>query len=193
MRWIPPACLLPSFFSFRQFGSLRTGLLRLSPLIGTCLLAVGLVACQSQGQEGGQEAVDKEQVIASLDSAELGSVFVKGVEEGDFDAQASIYAEDAIYSHPTAPPVRGRDSIRAVLKQMTPSGATADIQTIDRRAVGPDAAYSYGTVTYSYTPEGAGQPQEMTSTYLALFQRTEEGWKITREALSSNHKPADFQ
>lgn len=89
-----------------------------------------------------------------------------------------------------APPVRGRDSIRSMLERITPPGATADIESLDTGILGPDRVYDYGTVTFTFTPEGESQSQQMTSTYFALFERTPQGWKIIREVLSLNHPPA---
>ena len=151
------------------------------------LSALILVACQpnSQQQNIERERIDTAQIQATFDSLAAG--FEAAVKAGDFDAQASIYAEDAIYSHPMMNPVKGRDSIRTVLQQVTPPGATADIQPIDTRIIAPDWVYEYGTVIFTFTPEGSDQSQKVSNTYFALFMRTDKGWKITRETLSSNH------
>lgn len=158
-------------------------------LLGAVIVSVG--ACQAQGQQenaSNSAGVDTA-AIMSLFKDSLPRGFEAAVAAGDFDAQAGIYAEDAIFSAPMAPPVRGRDSIRSVLERITPSGATADIESMDTGILGPDRVYDYGTVTFTFTPEGADESREMTSTYFALFERTPEGWRIVREALSLNHPP----
>lgn len=153
------------------------------------LLAL-MVACQPQGQQqaGQTPAVDTATIRATFQDT-LPRLFEEAVRAGDFDAQARIYAEDALFSAPMQPPARGRDSIQDVLRKITPPGATADIQSMDVGILGPDRVYDFGTVTFSFTPEGADQQQEFTATYFALFHRTPDGWKITREALSLNHPP----
>lgn len=170
-------------------GHRRTG----SPLarapVTVTLVAVALLACQPAGQQQTTDraAVDTAAIEATFDSLRAG--FEEAVEAGDFDRQAAIYTADAVYSPPLAPPVRGRDSIRAVLEQTTPPGATLDIQPMDLRILGPDRVYEFGTSTLTFTPEGAEQPVSMNSTYFALFHRTDGGWRITREALSLNQPP----
>lgn len=164
------------------------------PLIATTLslLGLGVVSCQPQGQQGQRAAVDTSQILSTFrDSLPQG--FEKAVKAGDFEAQASIYAENAYYSHPMHPPVQGRDSIRAVLKRTTPPGATADIRPMDTQILGPNRVAQYGTVTLTFTPEGAEQAQKMTSTFFALFRRTSGGWKITHEALSAHGPPPGAQ
>lgn len=169
-----------------------------APRLRTALIAgvvvTALVACEAppEQQTGEAAALDTAAIMATFkDSLPRG--FEAAVEAGDFEAQASIYAEDALYSHPMTPPVRGRDSIRALFERVTPPGATADIESIDTGILGPDRVYDFGTVTFTFTPEDADEPESMTSTYFALFQRTEDGWKITREALSLNHPPPEGQ
>jgi ketosteroid isomerase-like protein len=116
--------------------------------------------------------------------------FEAAVEAGDFDAQTRIYAEDAIFSAPMHPPARGRDSIRAMPERITPPRATANLESMDTGILGPYRVHHFRTVTFSFTPEGAEEPQTLASTYFALFERTDQGWKITREALSLKHPPA---
>lgn len=160
------------------------------PLLIMVGMLAGLSACQPPQQQGGQEAatVDTAAIMATFKDS-LPAGFEAAVKGGDFDAQASVYTEDAFYSHPMSPPVRGRDSIRALFERVTPPGATADIESIDTGILGPDRVYDFGTVTFSFTPEGADQPRSITNTYFALFKRTPDGWKITHEALSSNQPP----
>lgn len=160
------------------------------PLLVTVGMLAGLAACEAPQQQGGQPAVtvDTAAIMATFKDS-LPAGFEAAVKAGDFDAQASIYTENAFYSHPMSPPVRGRDSIRALFERVTPPGATAEIESIDTGILGPDRVYDFGTVTFSFTPEGADQPRRITNTYFALFRRTPEGWKITHEALSSNQPP----
>ncbi|MEF8940238.1 MAG: SgcJ/EcaC family oxidoreductase, partial [Salinivenus sp.] len=135
--------------------------------------------------------VDTTQIRATFDS--LRSAFEQAVAAGDFEAQAGIFTADGVYSPPMAPPIRGRDSIRAVLERTMPPGATADIQPIEMRILGRDWVYEFGTTTLSFTPEGANQPRKTTGTYSTLFHRTENGWKVTHEAFSSNAPPPGAQ
>lgn len=162
--------------------------------IGT-ILAAGLaaavmVACQPTDQEGGgqETAVDTAAIEATFDS--IRTAFEDAVETGDFEVQAAIYAEDAIFSPPMEAPVRGREEIRAVLERSTPPGSTLEINPMDFRVLGPDVVYEYGTSTFTFTPEGAAEAQSMDVTYFVLFRRTGDRWEIEREVLGLNAPPA---
>lgn len=50
---------------------------------------------------------------------------------------------------PESIPAPRRVSIRAVLEQTTPPGATLDIQPMETRILGPDRVYEFGTSTLS--------------------------------------------
>lgn len=159
------------------------------PVLLALAVSVGALACQPPAEEGGvpEAAVDTAAITATLDS--MRSAFEDAVSAGDFEAQAAIYAPDAIYSHPGRPPVEGRDAIRSLLEEVTPPGATLEIEPMDFRVLGLDWLYEIGTGTFSFTPEGAEEAVQATSTYLVLFHRTEAGWLIQAEALSANEPP----
>ena len=154
------------------------------------LVAWGMVGCQPEAggePEGAVATVDTAAIMATLDS--MRSAFEEAVRAGDFQAQAAIYAPDAVYSPPGMPPVSGRDSIRAVLERTTPPDATLEIEPMDIRILAPDWLYEFGTGTLSFTPEGAEEAVRTSSTYLVLFRLTPEGWRIHREALSADEPP----
>lgn len=153
------------------------------------VLTLAAAGCQPEAQQraGGEAAVDTTAILSSMDS--MRSVFQEAVRAGDFQTQADVYTPDAVYSHPGLPPVQGRDSIRSVLERNTPPGASLEIEPMDLRILGPDWLYEFGTATLSFTPEGAEEAVRMGTTYLAVFHRTEAGWKIAREALSANQPP----
>ena len=160
-------------------------------VLALALVTFGSTACQPQGQ-GQQAAVDTTQILSTFRDT-LPQAFEAAVKAGDFDAQARIYTENALYSHPRVPPVRGRDSIRALFERVTPLGATADIRPMDTQILSPNWVADFGTVTFTFTPEGAKEPTSIENTYFALFHRTDEGWKIVWEALSSNAPPPGAQ
>lgn len=153
-------------------------------------LALGALACQPPAAETegtAEAAVDTAAIMAELDS--MRTAYEEAVAAGDVDAQAAIFAPDAHYSTPGSPPVQGREAIRAAIEAGTPPGATLSIEPIETRIMSPDWLYEYGTGTFSFTPEGAEEPVEMASTYLVVFQRTTEGWRIRAESLSSEGPP----
>ena len=158
-------------------------------LIGAAALAATAVACQPAGQQAADDAtaVDTAAIMATFDS--MRTAFEEAFAAADVEAMAALYAEDAIYSEPGRPPVHGRDSIQALLSRTHPEGATIEITPTDVMVLSNDWVYEFGTGTVSVTPEGAGEAVEMPASYSALFRRTPDGWRLYREALSSNAPP----
>ena len=149
-------------------------------------LAVGFAGCQpaDQGEEAAQDTTGQAAFQATLDS--MRTAYEQAVADGDFDAQASLYTSDAVYSPPGMGPIQGRDSIRAVLEATTPPNATLDIRPLEVKRLGEDWFYEIGVGTFTFTPEGAEQERETSATYLVFFKRTPDGWRAHREVLSSN-------
>ena len=160
-----------------------------TPTLATALILAAATACEPAGQEGTleQSALDTVAILSEFDS--LRTAFEEDFAAGDVEAMAATYAEDAIYSEPGRPAVRGRDSIRALMARTHPEGASIEIEPMDVIVLGNDWVFEFGTGTVTVTPEGADRPVEIAATYSALFRRTAEGWVIHREALSSNAPP----
>lgn len=159
---------------------------RMGPLVIVALLAT--VACQPQDQEAQQtSATDTAAVRAAIDS--LRGAFESAFQAGDAEAMASFYAEDAVYSAPGEPPAEGREAIRDVIERTHPPDATIDISPSDLVVLDGERVFEFGTGTMTFTPEGAEQSVEVSSNYSLLVRNTDEGWKLWREALSSNAPP----
>jgi uncharacterized protein (TIGR02246 family) len=163
---------------------------RLTPVLASVALLA--VACQpaDRQQVAGEAAVDTAEVEAVLDS--LRSAFLDAYEAGDAERIASLWAEDGVTAAPSAPPVRGRDSIRAMVDRDPALGkATAEISPLDVQVIDRDWAYEMGTLSVQFTPEGADQEQTVEISYLAVIHRTPDGWKYYREAYNLNQPPAE--
>lgn len=149
-------------------------------------LLLGAVACQPQAakQGDGGAAVDTAAILASLDS--LRSGFEDAFNAGDYETAASFVHPEMIYSPPGHPPIRGRDSVIAYDRRAFPAGASIEIEPIDTRILSGEWAYDYGISTVTFTPEGADEAQSVETTYLVIVRKTDDGWKVYRESLSSN-------
>ena len=152
-------------------------------------LAAGLAACQpaERGEQAVQDTAGQNTVKTALDS--LRTAYEEAVAAGDFDAQAASFTSDAVYSPPGMGPIQGRDSIRAVLEATTPPNATLELRPLEGKRLGEDWYYEMGVGTFTFTPEGADQEQEMAATYLAFLKRTPDGWRVHREVVSPNAPP----
>lgn len=162
-------------------------------VVMTFVLVAGVVACQQPAEQQGETgAVDTVEVKATFDS--LRTAFLDAYEAGDAKTIASLWAEDGITSGPGTPPVRGRDSIRALIERDPALGkATAEISPLDVRVLSRDWAYEMGVLTVGFTAEGADQQQTAEISYLAVIHRTPDGWKYYREAYNLNQPPPEAE
>lgn len=162
---------------------------RLTPALVAALLTL-TAACQPADQQDGQQAVavDTAAIMATFDS--LRSSFEEAFAAGDAVTMASYYGENAVLSEPGVPPLTGREEIQSFYEgNPPPEGATLEIDPTVTRVLTNDWYYEMGVGTLRFTPEGAEEAQEMTSSFLAVFQRTPAGWKIVNEVLGSNQPP----
>jgi uncharacterized protein (TIGR02246 family) len=153
--------------------------------LGVVVVAGSLAACQPQGQQqSGQPAADTAAVRAAIDN--LRSAYEEAVASGNFENMATGLAEGAVMVPPGGPQW---DSLFAASQLPFPPGATIDITPIEVRILSEDWAYEFGTSTVTYTPEGAEEARMLNDTYLVVFRKTDDGWKLYREVASSNLPP----
>lgn len=149
----------------------------------------GLIACQQPVQEeGGAAAVDTAAVLAALDS--LRSVGEQAYGQDDIGRVADFFHPELIYSPVGNPPIRGPDSAMTYENRNMVFGATFDFEPIETRVLTDRWAYQLGTSTLRFTAEGwEEEEQAVTATYLDLFRKTDDGWKVYRSVISSNQLP----
>lgn len=166
--------------------------IRMSPtFVFTATVLALTAACQPATQEAGMQeeaAVDTAAITATFDSMRV--AFETAFAEADFETMASFYAADATASFPGTPVLSGREAIRAALEQGHVEGARLSIEAGDVHILDADWVYEMGTGRMTFTPEGAEEPQEVTSTHLAVFHRTAQGWKVVNEVIGSNAPPS---
>lgn len=162
---------------------------RWTSLVMTLFLSTGLIACQQsvQHQGEGAGAVDTAAVRAALDS--LRSEGEQAYREDDIGRVADSFHPELIYSPVASPPIRGPDSAVAFENQNMVLGATFDYEPIETRVLTDRWAYQLGTSTLRFTAEGAQEYQPLTATYLDVFRKTDDGWKVYRSVISSNELP----
>lgn len=160
----------------------------MSPVI--VLLLAALFACQQPVQQQGERAgaVDTAAVLAAIDS--LRSAGKQAYSEDDIGKVADSFHPDLIYSPVGSPPIRGPDSAVAYESRNVIFGATFDFEPIETRVLTDRWAYQLGTSTLRLTAEGAEGEQPLTATYLDVFRKTDDGWKVYRSVISSNELPA---
>lgn len=159
----------------------------MSPVL--MLSLAGTIACQQPVQQQGEGAgaVDTAAVLAAIDS--LRSAGEQAYSEDDIGKVADSFHPDLIYSPVGSPPIRGPDSAVAYENRNMIFGATFDFEPIETRVLTDRWAYQLGTSTLRFAVEGAEEKQPLTATYLDIFHKTDDGWKVYRSVISSNELP----
>lgn len=158
----------------------------LAPLVALPLLLAG---CQpaEQGQTGETAGVDTAAVRASIDT--LRQAYLEAYNAGDAAAVASLYTGDAVFLPADAPPVEGRDSIRAHWERFLAAGPTLEVESHEVTPLSPSWTTSGGLYRVTVTPEGAEEPTTVRGSYLLLFRNTPEGWKLFRHSATYDSVP----
>lgn len=155
-------------------------------LVSILVLVAATIACQQPAERQVQEteAVDTAAVMATIDS--VGAAAERAYNEGDVGQVAQFFHREITYSPMGDSPIRGRDSVVAYENRNLPPEATIDFNPIETEVLSGQWAYTMGTATVRFTPEGATEEQAVTATYLDVFRHTEHGWKLYRSVLSAN-------
>lgn len=116
------------------------------------------------------------------------TAYARAVNDGEHDAAASLYAADAVTSRPGVPAAEGRATIRRSLERAFPTGTTLQIASADVQVLSPEWASVYGSA--SVAPAGNDGAEatggKRSVTLFALLRKGDDGWRVVREAVSSN-------
>lgn len=141
------------------------------------------------GEEAGAEEADRDRAVlrapvirAAIDS--LTAAYQEAVNAGDLEAAAGVYARDAVSSLPGAPAAEGRGAIRRSLERSFPDGASLEITSTEIDVLSPEWAAAWGAAAVDR--DGAGGDPATETTFVALFEKTGDGWRVAREAVSAS-------
>lgn len=151
------------------------------------LMALAAAACapvdrdQETSTEVAQPQLDQAAFRATIDRMREG--FMAAADSGNWESAASILDPEVVMVVPG-----GEDwaAIKAASELPYPPGTQLNITPIEVRQLGPDWGYEFGTNVITWTPEGVDEPTTLTDTYLVLFRRSDEGWKLYREVASAS-------
>jgi uncharacterized protein (TIGR02246 family) len=106
---------------------------------------------------------------------------------GDLDGWMNLWADDGIQMPPNAPPVIGKNQIRAKIQE-TLDRFTFDITISNAEVRATDGwAFARGTYKATLTPRQNGQVVHIDGKYMTILQRESNGaWKIFRDIFNSN-------
>ena len=122
-----------------------------------------------------------EDVKAEIAAASQG--WQAGWNAGDAAAIAAVYTEDAVVMPPGSPAVEGRAAIQAYWQAGLDAagGATSTLETKEVHAHG-DMAVEIG----EYMNTNADGEHLDHGKYLAVWMKTDAGWKIVRDIFNSS-------
>jgi uncharacterized protein (TIGR02246 family) len=113
----------------------------------------------------------------------------KSYNEGDADRIAALYAEDAVFSAPGLPALRGREAIRAYLVQDIANSSAAGLSFVPpataEHGVSGDLAWEWGT--FSLTDKSGATVD--TGKYVTVYQRMGGSWLIIRDIFNTDTPP----
>jgi ketosteroid isomerase-like protein len=144
------------------------------------LLAAVLVlpACRSQSASPEYTAFRLTQESAAAQTAidAINIRYMRYTNGNMADSIASLFTEQAALMPPDAPPVLGRDSIRAYFAaHPLPAGANMTFAAVDVHAVGPMAVEVGGYSLTVPTPDNA-KPRPLEGKYVAHWRNVNGRW-----------------
>jgi uncharacterized protein (TIGR02246 family) len=148
-----------------------------------------LVGCQpaEQDQTGETAALDTATVRGAIDT--IRQDYLEAYNGGDAAALAGFYTEDAVFIPADAPPVDGREAIRAHWEDLLAAGPTLEVESHEVIPLSPSWVSSGGSYRVTVTPEGAEEQMTVRGSYFLLFRNTAEGWKLFRHTASYDSVP----
>ena len=142
-------------------------------------LLLSSLAAPSLHAQAPAAANDARQAQASLVAADA-AASDSTAKAGLADGFTSMLADDAVYLHPGAVVMRGRDAVRAFLAAQAPTATTVLRWTPERAEVSIDGKAGYTWGTSVVTVQGAdGQPVTRFGRYISFWRRGADGrWKV---------------
>ena len=153
------------------------------------LLLVAVLLASAGCQPGAREAGP----LSDTDVAAIQGVVDALMEAdlaGDWDAVASLFADDAVFMMPDQPALEGKAAWRAMVEEIQPTihAVTVDVADIEGRG---DLAYIRGT--YSETLSfGENEPVDLEGKFIWILEKQDDGsWLITVGISNSNRPSAE--
>jgi len=157
----------------------RIRLMRHGVLVGLGFLCL-LAACSPSPRPDSQEAIV--QAISEIEAA-----WVKDIATRDVEKWVSYYAEDGTILLPNAPPVTGRDNIRASLKSRV-SDPNFSLTFRPSKIEGSgNIAYVQGAYAATRTDPRTMEAVSDQGKYVTVYRKEADGrWKAVQDMVSSD-------
>ena len=146
-------------------------------VLPTAMAVVVSVACtQAADRQTAQTEADVQEITALLQE------YAAAVFAGDVERLIDLYADDAIDIVPNAPPVIGKDAIRARFQAGIERATSEGVVSADEVHVSGNLAFLLATYDETGTPRTGGEPTRRYGKWIIVLQRQTDGsWKWWRE------------
>ena len=142
------------------------------------LMLLASVACQPPEQQVVTTGPDVEAITAWL--AEV----TAAVAAGDVEGVLALYAADAVFSPPAAPPLTVEE-LRSLYGVMFEESTFAFTSEVIEVVVSGDLAVLRASYDETVTPKAEGEPYDQGGTWLVVLRKQSDGsWKLWRDMWS---------
>jgi uncharacterized protein (TIGR02246 family) len=129
--------------------------------------------------------------IAAIDRVR--EAHVAALNQGDADAWAAVFSEDAVQMPPNAPANVGSAAIRSWGQAFLNQFGTQFSLSVEEVRLAGDWAFERGTYTIVLSPRGGGTLKDVGK-YITIYQRQPDGsWKTARDIWNSNQQSPSMQ
>jgi ketosteroid isomerase-like protein len=116
-------------------------------------------------------------------------MFFDHMKNGDADAAANLYAEDALVLPDKAPALHGRAAVREYLAATIAEFKTAGLSFKDGGPTGAGVSGDTGWISGTFTVVDASGQAVDTGKYLSVHHRTNGNWLYIRDIWNSDMPP----
>lgn len=144
---------------------------KLGAVLFAIVLAIGLAACAQLGLLTGTPSTSE----VMREVSQVRAQFESAYGQGDAQALASLYTQDARFLPSDNPTLRGRAEIRSYFQTFFDQMASQSITiTPSESDASGDLVYEWGTYTVSFTPQG-GSSMTDQGRYTVILERQADG------------------
>lgn len=138
----------------------------------------GLFACVLSAPQSAAAQDAKAEITAAAETMEV------AFNSRDAATLTALYTETAVVMPPGVEPLKGHEAIRAMWESLDETTPTLALTTTDVMPMG-DLAVETGSWSMT-APDGSHADH---GSYLAVWKKTDDGWKMIRDTWNSSMPP----
>jgi ketosteroid isomerase-like protein len=164
--------------------------MRVMPNVSAVVL-MGIAACQKPESPAQVQArLDQETAAFRTQMVALAGNYERWTTAGQGDSIAAVFTDGGYELAPNAPPIHGRDGIKAFETQMAAMGSTTIHLSVDEVMASGPVATARGAYEFSLTPAAGAPAGAMaiadTGKWLGTLRQNGAQWQFTALIWNSN-------